>query len=122
MSLPDGARSWDPSSLIEPDLILPEQLKDMSTANRSGEFGLLWAVFLDGIQTYCNEVLRGATSGLALREVERWVFRPESDALTSFSNLCDLFGIDPKRLRRGLLRFREYPDRKVLEILKIDAA
>lgn len=122
MSLPDGVCSWDPSSLIEPDLILPEQLKDMSTANRSGEFGLLWAVFLDGIQTYCNEVLRGATSGLALREVERWIFRPESDALTSYSNLCDLFGIDPKRLRRGLVSFRENPDRKVLEILKINAA
>ncbi|MGH7819384.1 MAG: hypothetical protein ACREQ9_06410, partial [Candidatus Binatia bacterium] len=113
---------WDPHGLLEPDFILPEQLYEHSNANRTGEFGLLWAVFVDGIQTYCREVLRGATRGLAYREVERWIFRPDSDALTSFSNLCELFGIDPRRMRRGLLRFRENPDAKVLDILKLNAA
>ncbi len=122
MSSSEGGHSWDPNSLIEPELILPEQLRDKTAANRSGEFGLLWAVFVDGIQTYCREVLRGATCGLAYREVERWIFRPDSDALTSFSNLCELFGIDPKRLRRGLLRFREHPNQGVLDILKLNAA
>lgn len=118
----DGRNAWDPNSLIEPDLILPEQLHETSTANRTGEFGLLWAVFTDGIQTYCREVLRGATNGIVFREVERWIFRPDSDALTSFSSLCELFAIDPRRLRRGLLRFRENPDRKVLELLNLHAA
>jgi len=112
---------WDPNELLEPDFVLPEQFHDPSRA-RTGEFGLLWAVFADGVQTYCREVMRGATNGLAYREVERWIFRPDSDALTSFSNLCELFGIDPRRLRRGLLRFRENPDRKVLDILNVHAA
>jgi hypothetical protein len=113
---------YDPNNLLEPDLVLPEQLADSSPKSRSGEFGLLWAVFVDGIQTYCREVIRGATNGLAYREVERWIFRPDSDALTSFSNLCELFEIDVRRLRRSLLRFRDNPDRKVLEILNVRAA
>jgi hypothetical protein len=67
-------------------------------------------------------VLHGTTRGLVYREVERWIFRPDSDALTSFSNLCELFDIDPRRLRRGLVRFRDNPDRRVLEILNLNAA
>jgi hypothetical protein len=117
-----ASTSWDPQSLIEPEFILPEQLQDGNAANRSGEFGLLWAIFTDGLHTYCGEILKGTTTSLAYREVDRWIFRPDSDALTSFSNLCELFSIDPRRLRRGLLRFRQSPDRRVLEILKVNAA
>jgi hypothetical protein len=117
----DFKQSFDPTTLIEPEVVLPEQFYGSSKA-RTGEFGLLWAVFIDGIQTYCREILRGATNGLAYREVERWIFRPDSDAITSFSTLCELFGIDPRRLRRGLLRFREHPDRRILEILSRHAA
>ncbi|MGH7897767.1 MAG: hypothetical protein ACREQQ_07435 [Candidatus Binatia bacterium] len=118
----NNAKTWDPTSLLEPDFILPEQLGAASAVARNGEFALLWAVFADGIQSYCREVLRGATEGLAYREVERWIFRPNSDALTSFSSLCELFGIDPRRLRRALLHFRENPDRGVLQILTQNAA
>lgn len=118
----DSHGSWDPFSLLEPELILPEQLQEKSRANRTGEFGLLWAVFVDGIQTYCRETLRGATTNLSYREVERWIFRPDSDALTSFSSLCELFGIDPKRLRRALVGFRERPSREVLELISHTAA
>lgn len=112
---------WDVANVVEPDFILPEQFQSRDKT-RTGEFGLLWAVFTDGIQTYCREVLRGATNGLVFREVERWIFRPDSDAITSFSNLCELFDIDPRRLRRGLLRFRENPSSGVLEVLKANAA
>jgi hypothetical protein len=116
------SKNFDPNALLEPDFILPDQLHERASVTRTGEFGLLWAVYVDGIQTYCREVLRGATTGLAYREVERWIFRPDSDAITSFSNLCDLFEVDPRKLRRGLLRFREQPDWRVLEILNRSAA
>lgn len=116
------SESYDPTALLEPDLVLPEQLCGKSAANLTGEFGLLWAVFVDGIQTYCREVLRGALTGLTYREVDRWIFRPDSDAVTSFSNLCELFDIDPRRLRRGLMHFRAHPDRKILEMFGRHAA
>jgi hypothetical protein len=113
---------WDPSSMLESDVILPEQLTNGSVAGRTGEFGLLWAVYTDGIQTYCREVLYGNITSLAYREVERWIFRPNSDAITSFSTLCELFGIDARRMRRALIRFREQPSEGILNLLTINAA
>lgn len=113
---------WDPSSLIEAEFILPSQLEGGSVANRTGEMSLLWAVFTDGVHTYCREVLRGSTNSLAYREVERWIFRPNSDAITSFSSLCELFGIDVRRMRRALVRFRECPTTRILSLLNVDAA
>lgn len=97
--------SW----LDEPETILPEQFYESEEADQSGELDLLWRVLVDGIQTYCREVLCGATHGLTFREVQRWIFRPDSDAITSFANLCELFHINPIRTRRLLSRFRENP-------------
>jgi hypothetical protein len=112
----------DPNSLIEPDFILPSQLQGSTVAARTGECELLWAVFTDGIQSYCRGVLCGSTESLAYREVHRWIFRPNSDAITSFSNLCELFGIDPRKMRRALLRFQEHPNVDLLSLLSVDAA
>jgi hypothetical protein len=117
-----SAGDRDPSSLLQVDFILPEQLENDTVSNRTGEFGLLWAVFSDGIETYCREILRGSTTSLSYREVERWIFRPSSDAVTSFSSLCELFGIDPRRMRRALIRFREHPSEGILNLLVIRAA
>jgi len=117
-----STQNWDPNSLIEADFILPEQLGGTSAALRTGEFSLLWAVFSDGIQSYCRQVLRGGTRSLTYREVEQWIFRPSSDAITSFSSLCELFGIDPRRMRRALLHFRENPQQGILELFTRNAA
>lgn len=113
---------WDPSSLIQSDFILPSQSQDDRVASRTGEFGLLWAVFSDGVQTYCREILRGSTASLTYREAERWIVRPNSDAITSFSSLCELFAIDVRRMRRALLRFRDQPSEGVLNLLSVHAA
>jgi hypothetical protein len=122
MNATGSTSGWDPNSLVEPDFILPTQLQSKSIAARAGEFGLLWAVFTDGIQSYCREVLCGSTESLAYREVHRWIFRPNSDAITSFSNLCELFAIDPRKMRRALVRFQEHPNAELLSLLSVDAA
>jgi hypothetical protein len=122
MSGVGSGKGWNPNSLLEVDFILPEQLEVGGVANRTGEFGLLWAVFTDGIQAYCAEILRGSTTSLTFREVERWIFRPNSDAITSFSSLCELFEIDPRRMRRALIRFREHPSEGILNLLSGHAA
>ena len=106
--------------IFEPALLLPQQLGDSRLATRGGEFGLLWAVFTDGIETYCSEILRGSTNALPYREVHRWIFRPASDAITSFTNLCEIFGIDPRRMRRALIRFREHPSEGILNLMTIE--
>src|SRR5947207_11618099 len=88
---------WDPASLMEGDRILPEQLR--GKGNRSGEIDLLMAVFEDGIRTYCEEIARGSTTSPKYLEVEDWILRSDSDAVTSFASLCELFGIDAQRTR-----------------------
>jgi hypothetical protein len=92
---------WDPASLMEGDFILPEQLR--GNGNRSGEIDLLIAVFEDGVRTYCEKMARGSTTSPEYLEVEDWILRSESDAITSFASLCELFGIDAQRMR-GVLR------------------
>jgi hypothetical protein len=122
MSSVSSGRGWNPNWLLEVDFILPEQLEVGGVANRTGEFSLLWAVFTDGIQAYCAEILRGSTTSLTFREVERWIFRPNSDAITSFSSLCELFEMDARRMRRALIRFREHPSEGILNLLSGHAA
>ena len=110
--------TWDPTSLLEPEIVVPAQLDRESVSRRQGEIGLLWAVFLDGITTYCREVTRGALTSLAYREAHQWIFRPDSDALTSFSTLCTIFQVDPRRLRRRLMRLREEPNLDISRLLQ----
>lgn len=121
MPSPAVTETYDPISLLEPEFLLPEQNSGEATP-RKGEFALLWAVFIDGIRTYCQEVLKDRTTSLAYREVERWIFRPESDVVTSFSSLCQLFEIDSRRLRRRLIQFRDAPDAGLLDELESKAA
>ena len=116
------ARLRDANCLFEPDLVLPEQLARGGAPQRTGEFELLWTVFTDGIETYCREILRGSTSDRVYRDVECWIFRSNPDAITSFANLCELFGIDARRMRRALIRFRENPNEGILNLVAVKAA
>ena len=112
---------WDPGSLIAPDVLLPEQ-RQFSNGERTGAEALLWAVLMDGIRTYCVATLKGDIRNLAYREAEHWMFGLESDALTSFENLCRVFDIDPHRLRAKLREFTREPGREVTALLDREAA
>jgi hypothetical protein len=111
-----------PELNIEPEIILPSQCLSHRPHDMSAERALLWAVFIDGIQSYCVQVIIGAVHGPEFREVERWIFSREEDALTSFHSLCELFEIDARGLRRGLLEFREHPTREVAQYFRREAA
>src|ERR1043166_532766 len=76
---------------LEGDFIVPEQLP--RNGNCGGERDLLMAVFEDGIRLYCEQIARGSTTSPEFREVEDWILSSDSDAVTSFVSLCELFGI-----------------------------
>ena len=101
------------AATIAPDL--PPSLRRLS--GHDAELGLLWAILDDGIQTYCREVLRGSTTSLDYREAERWIFRGDAEAVTSFTNLCEIFGIDPSRMRAALRELRDQRDETVVKRL-----
>lgn len=112
---------FDPGSLIVPDVLLPEQRRVTST-ERIGAEALLWAILMDGIRTYCLAVLRGETQTLAYAEAEHWLFGLESDALTSFANLCRVFDIDPRLLRRRLREASQDPSGRLSILFEREAA
>lgn len=118
----DSGREEDLDPRIQSGFTLLEKAPHRGVAGRADEFGLLWAIFSDGIRRYCEEVVQGSTNTFAYREVQRWIFRESSDAVTSFSTLCELFGIDARPMRRALLRFREHPSREILNVFLIKVA
>lgn len=101
-----------PTPEVVPEVILPEQFWPEPEAPLAGEVGLLWTVLEDGVRSYREAVLRGATSGYDFRETREWIFGPQRPHVTSFDTLCGIFGISPTRLRMQLLRFRDGVERR----------
>ena len=110
------------SSSFQGDPALMDQFGNAARAPRSGERALLWALLVDGLQTYCHALQRGKTATPEYRETERWLFHSDAVGITSFLGLCDIFGVDSRALRRRLLDFRERPSREFTELLQAEAA
>jgi hypothetical protein len=97
------------AELLGADAVLPEQFWNVQdgTTHLSGERGLMWAVFADGIDTY-----RRNAHGTSLRqrtefkEAEGWVLSTDWDWPFSFVNLCETFGFNPCGVRDALEAFK----------------
>ncbi len=69
----------------------------------NAERKLMFAVLLDAIQTYQKFSDSKSTRGKILhREAEAWFWSEESEAVFSFVNICDVFGLNPGAFRRHL--------------------
>ena len=66
----------------------------------SPEHSLLLALFLDAIHCYYSRNPHERATA------ERWVARENTDDICSFVSICDLFDLDPVRVRRTLARRR----------------
>ncbi|HUA33552.1 MAG TPA: hypothetical protein VMA09_08095 [Candidatus Binataceae bacterium] len=90
------------------DGILPSQYNDLVrrlSPIAEGEYRLLWAILEDAIRTYlANRSCSNAAERRKFEDVRDW-FEPaqaEARALFDFQNVCDLLGIDSRRLLKGL--------------------
>ena len=99
----------DPAAFanLEPDFILPEQFFPEQQPNWSGELSLLWTVFSDGIETFRKEVLLGRERGEVYLETLEWIQAAGLEAIFSFDRLCELFSLNPVKVRRSLLSWRD---------------
>jgi hypothetical protein len=98
------------SSLLELDVLLPEQYLDMIRTRVlvEPEKALMLAVLEDAIANFRKNVFLRNSSGKALaREPENWIADKNRDNLFSFENICDFLDIDPDYLRRGLRLWKE---------------
>jgi hypothetical protein len=99
----------DPAAFanLEPDFILPEQFFPEQGPNWSGELSLLWTVFSDGIETFRKEITLGRERSEVFLETLDWIQVTGSDSIFSFERLCELFQLNPARVRRSLFGWRE---------------
>jgi hypothetical protein len=98
----------DTGKLFEPDAILPAQFYAMFRCNqyKEPERRLMVAVLEDAVSCLsmnprdCN--LRQRKQ---YEEAKQWVTaEEETDWIFSFTNICEVLGMDPSYLRRGLTR------------------
>jgi hypothetical protein len=94
---------------LEPDVLAHHQY--FKTAGQTGpaepERALMFAVLAEAVETYQKFALSKSAQGQALfREAEAWFWGQESESLFSFLTICEVFGLDPASLRRGLTQWR----------------
>ncbi len=97
------------ASLFQPDTLLPAQY--FETLRRKAldpEKRLMLAIIEEAIACYqkylCAEKRRGRT---LFADAEKWIWDEDSNWIFSFENICEVLGLTPAYVRRGLLRWRE---------------
>lgn len=96
-------------SFFQPD-VLPKQSWDVCRriARLQPEKELMLAVLQDAVECFQKYVRAQDRKGKTrFREVEDWIMEEDSDEVFSFEYICEILGIDPRYLRRGLLRWKK---------------
>ncbi|MEE9549792.1 MAG: hypothetical protein V3W08_05265 [Candidatus Binatia bacterium] len=99
------------ASLFQPDTVLPAQY--LETVSRKThlepEKKLMLAVLEDAVacfQKYSS--VRDGKGKILFGEAEEWILLEQNDDwLFSFDNICEALGLNPKYIRKGLLRWRQ---------------
>jgi len=97
------------SSLFQPDILLPPQY--FETFRRKIYFEpekrLMAAVLEDAVMCFQKYLLaRDERRRVMFCEAEAWIFAMDIDWPFSFSNLCDVLGLNPSYIRQGLIRWK----------------
>jgi len=75
---------------------------------RQGEEELMLAVLEDAIECFQLYILAKDKKGKELfRDAEEWILEKDRDWFFSFENICDVLGLNPNFLRRGLMCWKE---------------
>ncbi|HXG52434.1 MAG TPA: hypothetical protein VNN77_13645 [candidate division Zixibacteria bacterium] len=74
------------------------------------EKALLHAILKDAIDAYlkCSSA-RDRAGKERFAEAERWIMDTSDTWIFSFQNVCELLGLDPGYIRRGLRELKEKP-------------
>lgn len=98
------------SSLFHPDTIAaPEYFEGLSRrSSLDPSKKLMLAILEDGLKCFlANVSARGGKNKKLFDEAEKWIMAEGSDDIFSFENVCEVLGLNPEYLRRGLARSRE---------------
>ena len=98
------------TSLFQPDVLLPAQYLERTKKNTEAmpERALMLALLEDAVCCFQKYLLVSNRKGrIFFKEAEGWIFDQDNNGFVSFSNVCDVLGIDADYLRLGLIRWKE---------------
>jgi len=98
------------SSLFQPDILAENEYS--KTLRRTQHFKpeeqLMLAILEDAVFCFQKYLFADDHKGRALFEdTERWIVEEDGGWFFSFTNICEVLGIDPAYLRSGLLGWKE---------------
>jgi hypothetical protein len=99
----------NPASLLQPDVIFPDQyLATLKTKSvMEPEKRLMLAVLEDAVYRFQKNVAAGSELGKEIfAEEKSWFFERGANWVFSFESICEAFDIDPDYVRRGLTRWQ----------------
>lgn len=97
-------------SLLMSDVTVPgEYLETLRrTKSLEPEKELLLAILEDAIHCFQKYCFAEDPAGRALfQEAQTWITQTGDDWIFSFENVCELLGLDPQYLRRGLFEWKQ---------------
>jgi len=99
----------DAEALFEDEVLLPVQYSEPSKGRLlSPEHRLLWAVLEDAVGCWqANETATGGERRRVFQEAAEWFESDADDSPFAFVVICQLFGLEPEWIRRGLQRWSE---------------
>ncbi len=104
------SREESVGAFFQPDTVLPSQFFGILRQKGfvEGEKRLLAAVLADAVDCYMKQAFNPEASGRQVfRDAEAWIFQDETGTwLFSFRNICDILGLEPEYIRRGLRTWR----------------
>jgi hypothetical protein len=97
-------------NLFEPDTLLPAQY--FAAFSREGglvrERRLMLAVLQDAVECYQKYALARDPRGVELfRDASEWIESGERDWPFSYENVCEVLGLNPEYIRKGLSKWRQ---------------
>jgi hypothetical protein len=98
------------NDLFEPDVLLPIQYFAALKRKRfsSGEHRLLIAIIQDAVECFQKHIHAHDSKRRQLYlDAESWISSDDYAGTFSFNNVCDLLGMSPEYLRRGLIDWRD---------------
>jgi hypothetical protein len=93
--------------LFQPDVLIPAQYFEALRAKNGlePEERLMLAVLEDAVRCFQDNVSAGSEAKKKLfAEAEEWFLEQGAEWVFSFENICEVLGLTPDYVRRGLLR------------------
>ena len=102
------------STLLEPDVMLPEQFfAGPRRSEERGEHRLMAAILDDAVQTYCMpQVARARGGWRAEREAGEWIESTDRSWIFSFERICEALDLDAEYIRRGVRTWKQRSARR----------